>query len=146
MLLSPNDLEVELRRHRGRGHSIAFTNGCFDVFHAGHVHLLEQAAGLADVLIVGLNADASIRALKGASRPRNPFDDRARVLLATWMVDYVIGFSDLTPATLIERIRPDVLVKGSDWADREIAGAEFAGEVRLIPALPGRSTTAILER
>ncbi len=147
-LLPLSRLAAVVERARSGGARIVFTNGCFDVLHAGHVRLLELARRRGDVLIVGLNSDASVRRLKGVRRPVNPLPDRADVLSALTAVDHVIAFEDDTPAALIAAIRPDVLVKGGDYAADEIVGAdlmrETGGEVFIVPLLPGRSTSAIL--
>ncbi|RMH00882.1 MAG: bifunctional D-glycero-beta-D-manno-heptose-7-phosphate kinase/D-glycero-beta-D-manno-heptose 1-phosphate adenylyltransferase HldE [Planctomycetota bacterium] len=138
---------AELRREANR---IVFTNGCFDILHAGHVRYLAAARALGDALVVGLNDDDSVRRLKGQDRPFNPLADRAEVLAALESVDLVVPFAEDTPAELIERVRPDVLAKGADWAEKGVVGAEFVrahgGEVRLIDLLPGRSTTGLAER
>lgn len=146
-----DELVAELSLRRDRGETIAFTNGCFDILHAGHVGFLQRAREEATLLVVGLNSDASVRAQgKGADRPVNPFADRAAVVGALQCVDYVVGFDEATPENLIRRIRPDVLVKGEDWAERGVVGREFVestgGRVVLLPLLEGRSTTRILER
>ena len=136
-----------LRREASR---IVFTNGCFDILHAGHVRYLRAARGLGDALVVGVNDDASVGRLKGPERPFNPLEDRAEVLAGLECVDLVVGFGEETPAALIERVCPDVLVKGSDWKEKGVVGAEFVeargGEVHLIELLPGRSTTGLAER
>lgn len=132
------------------GRKVVFTNGCFDVLHAGHIALLEKARALGDELIVGLNTDDSVRRLKGESRPVNTEHDRACVLGALRAVDAVVFFDDDTPLALIEAIGPDVLVKGADYAGREVVGREAVeargGRVELIDLVPGRSTTATIER
>ncbi|GAB4221966.1 MAG: hypothetical protein Kow0062_17210 [Acidobacteriota bacterium] len=133
-----------------RGRRVAFTNGCFDVLHAGHVHLLDRARAEADALIVGLNSDSSVRRLKGEGRPVQPCAERALVLSALEAVDRVVVFDDPTPLELILALRPDVLVKGADWAEDEIVGARevrgWGGRVVRVPLLEGRSTTALIER
>ena len=125
-----------------------FTNGCFDILHPGHVYVLQQARDLGDLLIVGLNSDDSISRLKGPTRPYHAFEDRAAVLSALNMVDYIIEFEDDTPARLIETLTPKILVKGGDYSVETIVGAdhviENGGEVRVIPLLEGHSTTGIL--
>jgi D-beta-D-heptose 7-phosphate kinase/D-beta-D-heptose 1-phosphate adenosyltransferase len=127
-----------------------FTNGCFDVLHAGHVRYLAAARGEGDLLVVGLNDDASVRRLKGAPRPIHPLEDRAEVLSALSMVDHVVAFSEDTPEALIRELLPDVLVKGADWAAKGVVGSDVVtargGRVVLVPLLEGRSTTATLER
>ncbi len=129
---------------------IVFTNGCFDILHAGHVRYLNQARQLGDLLIVGLNEDVSVRSLKGTSRPINPYADRAEVLAGLGCVDFVVGFNEETPLELIKSIRPKVLVKGGDYVVETIVGADivkfFGGEVVTIPLVEGRSTTSILSR
>jgi rfaE bifunctional protein nucleotidyltransferase chain/domain len=125
-----------------------FTNGCFDLLHPGHVDLLERARALGDRLVVGLNSDASVRALKGAHKPYVNQDDRKKMLLALRSVDEVVIFDDDTPLRLIKEIEPDVLVKGGDWPVDKIVGADFVlargGEVRSLTLLPGYSTTTVV--
>lgn len=129
------------------GKKVVFTNGVFDILHAGHVRLLEKARALGEVLIVGLNTDASARRLgKGPDRPVNAWRDRAEVLGALSCVDAVVGFSEDTPEAILERLRPDVLVKGGDYKKDEVAGRRFAGSVALVPLKKGYSTTALIRR
>jgi rfaE bifunctional protein nucleotidyltransferase chain/domain len=135
----------------GRGsRRIVFTNGCFDLLHPGHIRLLEQARALGDVLVVGLNSDASVRHAKGDSRPLIPEQERAEVLAALAGVDLVVIFEEATPRELIARLLPDVLVKGADWGAEEIVGRaeveQAGGRVVSIPLQPGYSTTGILRR
>jgi D-sedoheptulose 7-phosphate isomerase len=129
---------------------IVFTNGCFDILHPGHIRLLQEARALGSKLIVGINSDASVRAIKGPNRPVFTAEDRASVLSALDCVDEVRVFDELTPERLIEDIEPDILVKGGDWGEDEIIGAEFmksrGGKVITIPLVPGYSTSAILEK
>jgi len=138
------------RLGRPRSERVVFTNGCFDVLHRGHVEYLESARRLGDLLVVGLNTDDSVRRLKGPSRPVNPEDDRAYVLAGLAAVDYVTFFAEDTPRDLIVTLLPDVLVKGGDYRKEDIVGgAEVeaaGGEVVVAPLVPGRSTTAILQR
>ncbi len=146
-----DELLPELDARRQRGETVVFTNGCFDLLHPGHVELLEKAKALGSVLVVGLNSDASVRSLgKGDDRPIRRQEDRARVLAALHAVDYVTIFDQPTPAELIERIRPDVLVKGADWAGKQIVGQQtvesYGGRVELVELVDGFSTTAELER
>lgn len=126
-----------------------FTNGCFDILHPGHVYILKEARKLGELLIVGLNSDASVVRLKGESRPYHHFTDRAEVLAALACVDYIIGFEEDTPKQLIEALTPKILVKGGDYNHDTIVGADWvtshAGEVKVIPLLPGHSTTGILK-
>jgi len=131
---------------RRDGKTIAFTNGCFDIIHPGHLRVLAAAKRLGDVLVVGLNTDASIRRLKGPSRPVNPQRDRALVLDALKPVDYVVLFGEDTPLRLITALKPDVVVKGGDYAVRDIVGYGIARRVVRVPLLPGRSTTRTVER
>lgn len=137
-------------RLRSRGKRIVFTNGCFDILHAGHAKYLGKAAKLGDVLVVGLNADASVRRLKGEGRPIQGEKDRAYLLASLACVAYVVIFREDTPALLIERVSPHVLVKGGDWRGKEIVGADYVrargGAVRTLRFLAGRSTTSIIRR
>ena len=128
------------------GKKVVFTNGCFDILHAGHVDYLEKAKALGDVLIVGMNSDASVRKIKGQNRPVVPQDLRARVLTALTAVDYVFVFDDETPYNLIKLIKPHILVKGADWKLEDIVGREFAGKVVRIPFTYDISTTAIIRK
>lgn len=129
---------------------VVFTNGCFDILHAGHVTYLREAKKLGDILIIGLNSDDSVRRLKGASRPVNEQQDRAYVLDALSSVDYVCVFEEDTPLELIEKLIPDVLVKGGDYRVEEIVGADIVskngGETIVLPFVKGKSTTSIIER
>lgn len=139
----------DVARARKNGERIVFTNGCFDILHAGHVHYLQQARALGDRLIVAVNSDESVRRLKGGGRPCNTLDKRMKVLAALRPVDWVVPFSEDTPERLLRIIRPDVLVKGGDYSIDRIKGADFVrsygGEVRVVDYLPGNSTTALLE-
>jgi D-beta-D-heptose 7-phosphate kinase/D-beta-D-heptose 1-phosphate adenosyltransferase len=147
-LLSRESLVHELDSRRRLGQRIAFTNGCFDVLHAGHVQYLQEARAQADVLVVGLNSDASIRGLKGPHRPVNPLAARSLVLSALEAVDYVTVFAETTPLELIRAIRPDVLVKGADYRKEDVVGADlvegYGGRVHLAAVREGYSTTNIL--
>lgn len=148
-MVTPDELEGVLNESRQRGSRIVMTNGCFDILHAGHVSYLEEAKSLGDQLVVAVNDDASVARLKGASRPINPLADRMAVLAGLASVDWVVPFSEDTPARLIERLKPDVLVKGGDWRVDQIAGADSVlargGEVRVLAFKPGRSTTGVIE-
>lgn len=135
-----------LQGERKRGRRIAFTNGCFDIVHAGHAAALEFARSKGDVLVVGLNSDKSVRGLKGAGRPVVPQGERARLLAAFEAVDYVVLFEQPTPADLVKRIRPDVLVKGDDYRGREVVGRDHAGRVELAPLVKGLSTSELIRR
>ena len=135
-----------LKKERARGKKIVFTNGCFDILHAGHTKLLQFAKAQGDVLVVGLNSDDSIRRLKGKMRPIVAHDERAHVLAALQVVDYIITFDSDTPRELIKKIHPDVLVKGEDWKGKRVVGREFASRVALVPLMEGKSTTNIIKR
>ena len=147
---SPTNLARLARHLRVRRKTIVFTNGCFDLLHAGHVTYLERAKRLGDLLVIGVNSDASVRRLKGPSRPLTGEKDRLRVLAALEAVDYVTLFSEDTPLRLIEKIRPHILVKGADWKEDQIVGAKevrsWGGRVKRIRLVPGRSTSALVRR
>jgi D-beta-D-heptose 7-phosphate kinase / D-beta-D-heptose 1-phosphate adenosyltransferase len=150
-LRGADELAAELRLRRDRGETVAFTNGCFDILHAGHVDFLRRCREEASVLVVGLNSDESVRSQnKGADRPINRFEDRAAVIGALEFVDYVVRFDEPTPESLIRKLRPNVLVKGRDWADKGVVGREFVesigGKVVLLSLVEGLSTTDIIER
>jgi len=150
LLLTLDDIARAGERFRASGERVAMTNGCFDVLHAGHLRLLEASRAEADRLVVAINSDASVRRLKGPLRPVIPESERAEVLLAMEAVDAVAIYDDETPLRVVEALRPDVLAKGADWPLDQIVGrAEVeatGGRVVRIPLVPGRSTTAILER
>ncbi len=144
-------LAAVLDERRSQGQRIVFTNGCFDLLHPGHVDLLCRARGLGELLVVGLNSDASVRSLgKGQGRPVNPLEHRAFVLAHLACVDYVAAFEQATPLELIAKLQPDVLVKGGDWPVERIVGRDIVqgrgGAVHSLPLLPGFSTTALIER
>ncbi len=143
-------LEQELRRWRVKNKTIAFTNGVFDILHEGHIASLSQAATYADVLIVGVNSDASVKRLKGDSRPVNNENARALVLASLVMTDGIILFEEDTPLDLIKTIMPDVLVKGGDYKIEQIAGSKEVlangGQVILADIIEGISTTGIIEK
>jgi len=141
------DLLLEkLERVRKAGQTIVFTNGCFDILHRGHATYLRTARNLGDLLVVGLNTDASVKRLKGKSRPINQEDDRAYLLESLECVDYVIKFGEDTPHELLSHIRPDILVKGGDYQLEEVVGREFAQEVVLIDFVDGYSTTQTIQQ
>ena len=125
---------------------VVFTNGCFDILHPGHIKIITAAASLGDILIIGLNSDSSVRNLKGSSRPILNERDRAALLMALKGVDYVIVFNEETPLDLIKRIKPEVLVKGSEYTKDKIVGEEYAGETVRINMEKGFSTTSIVDR
>jgi len=148
--LSEVNLLQEVQRARQRGEKIVFTNGCFDILHAGHVRYLQQARAAGDRLIVALNTDHSISRLKGDGRPINNLEKRQEVMAGLRGVDWVISFSEDTPLRLIEAIVPDVLVKGGDYHPDDIVGGDIVrqhgGEVRVYPLVVGCSTTAVVQK
>jgi D-beta-D-heptose 7-phosphate kinase/D-beta-D-heptose 1-phosphate adenosyltransferase len=145
-----DELEKILDKHRENNEKIAFTNGCFDILHVGHVEYLKFSRRAGDVLVVGLNTDASVRAQKGQSRPFVVEDERARLVSALEDVDYVVLFDEQTPENLIRRIKPDILIKGEDWKEKGVVGREFVesygGKVLLAPLVKGVSTTDIVSK
>jgi D-beta-D-heptose 7-phosphate kinase/D-beta-D-heptose 1-phosphate adenosyltransferase len=149
-ILSRKALKREVDRIRGEGRKIAFTNGCFDILHVGHVRYLREAAKTGDDLILALNSDASVRAIKGDKRPLVPEAERADVAASLQSVNYVTIFDELTPLTLIEYLQPDVIVKGGDWAEENVVGGgavkRWGGSVVIVPETPGASTTNIVEK
>lgn len=144
------ELRALINYYRFREQGVVFTNGCFDLLHPGHVDLLLRAAELGDVLVVGLNSDASVQRLKGPHRPLMDESGRAAMLAALRCVDHVVCFGEDTPARLIEHIGPDVLVKGADYDPGDIAGADFVrkagGQVLSLPLLEGYSTSLLVEK
>ena len=149
-LLSREALETKLAEWRSAGKTIVFTNGCFDILHRGHVEYLAQAADLGDKLIIGLNTDASVKRLKGESRPVNDEKSRALLLSALQFVDVVVFFDEDTPYELIKQVQPDILVKGNDYKPEEIVGYDIVtakgGKVLTIDLVKGFSTTNIISR
>jgi rfaE bifunctional protein nucleotidyltransferase chain/domain len=149
-LLSQEQIVPFVAAHRARGRHVVFTNGVFDLLHPGHVRYLQAARALGDVLIVGLNADVSVRRNKGPERPINPEEERAEVLGALACVDAVVVFEEDTPAEIIRLVQPDVLVKGADWPADQIVGRDTVeargGRVVRVPVEQGHSTTGIVER
>jgi rfaE bifunctional protein nucleotidyltransferase chain/domain len=135
---------------RRAGKIVVFTNGCFDLLHRGHVHILREAKAKGNILIVGINSDRSVRRIKGPARPILAETDRIELIAAMEMVDYVVLFEEPDPCKLIEAIKPDVLAKGGDWGPGGVVGAEIVertgGKVAVIPYLKGFSTTEIIER
>lgn len=136
--------------YRAQNKKIVFTNGCFDLLHIGHVTYLEEARRLGDVLIVGINTDASVKRLKGPTRPIQNENDRSRILAALKAVDHTVLFDEDTPLKLIQTVRPDILVKGGDWKPEQIVGSDFVlangGRVRSLNFVDGKSTTSIIEK
>ena len=143
-------LNAKVNEWRSDNKKIVFTNGCFDLLHAGHIAYLSEAASLGDILIVGLNSDSSVTQLKGPNRPVNNENSRAAMLASMFFIDAVVLFSHDTPLELIKSINPDVLVKGGDYEVHQIAGSKevlaAGGEVRILSFLPGYSSSAIIEK
>lgn len=145
-IVSARDLKGRLGFDQSRGKRIVFTNGVYDLIHAGHVTLLEKAKALGEVLVVGINTDASVKRLKGPKRPIASEKDRALVLSALEAVDYVTFFAEDTPYELIQELRPDILVKGGDYANGEIVGRDLVKKVVRIPLVKGRSTSTMIQK
>jgi D-beta-D-heptose 7-phosphate kinase/D-beta-D-heptose 1-phosphate adenosyltransferase len=146
---SLDDLVQELNRLKKDGRRIVFTNGCFDLLHVGHVRYLEEAKSYGDVLVVAVNSDSSVRNIKGNNRPLMPEDERAELLAALCVVDYVLIFNEPDPHFILSQIVPHILVKGGDWSPDKIIGRDIVegagGKVILVPEIPGRSTSAIIQ-
>ena len=149
-VLAQPDARRLVERLRTEGRRIVFTNGVYDLLHPGHIRYLQRARSLGDALIVGVNADASVRRIKGPSRPINPEAERAEVIAALACVDAAVIFDEDTPAAIVRLVQPDVLVKGADWPADQIVGRDTVeargGRVVLVPVEQGYSTTALLER
>jgi len=147
-LLSLHALAKELKNIRSLRKRIVFTNGCFDILHAGHVRYLEEAGSLGDILIIGLNSDKSVHLIKGDKRPVIVQDQRAEVLAGLSAVDFIVLFDEPDPLNIIKTIKPDILVKGGDWPEEEIVGADFVkargGMVKSIQIVPDISTSGII--
>jgi len=141
---------TELAIHRKQGETVVFTNGCFDVLHRGHIEYLQFCKEHGEVVVLCLNSDSSVRQIKGDGRPINNQHDRAAVLAALETVDYIVVFNEPDPLSIIERIRPDVLVKGVDWKDKGVVGRElvesYDGKVVLAPLVEGKSSTAVIDK
>jgi rfaE bifunctional protein nucleotidyltransferase chain/domain len=144
-IVSRNELKQHVERLRAEGKKVVFTNGCFDIIHAGHTRYLKEAKALGDILIVGLNSDKSVSAIK-PGRPVNPQDQRAEVLASLEMVDYVALFDEETPYEVIKLLQPHILVKGGDWKKEDIVGSDIAKETYSLPYIQGISTTEIIAR
>ena len=148
-MMITHEIIYAIKAEKAKGKKIVFTNGCFDILHRGHVTYLQQARALGDLLIVGINSDASVKRLKGQERPINMLEDRAYVLSALKPVDFVIPFDEDTPLNLINLIMPDILVKGGDYTIDRIVGAQeviaHGGKVEIIPFVPGKSTSSIID-
>ncbi|HNY49643.1 MAG TPA: D-glycero-beta-D-manno-heptose 1-phosphate adenylyltransferase [Smithella sp.] len=149
-ILDRETLRTKLNELRNQGKKIAFTNGCFDILHVGHVRYLREARKTGDVLVLALNSDSSVRALKGEKRPLVSEQERAEVLAALEFIDYVTIFPELTPLELINFLKPDVLIKGGDWPEEKVVGREeikqWGGRVAIIPEVEGKSTTNVIEK
>ncbi|MEA1880744.1 MAG: D-glycero-beta-D-manno-heptose-7-phosphate kinase [Campylobacterota bacterium] len=141
-----DEISVLCEGFKQRGKKLVFTNGCFDILHVGHVKYLEEAKSYGDILVVGLNSDASVKRLKGDARPINTEDDRAYILASLEAVDYVVKFYDDTPYELIKTVAPHILVKGGDYKGKEVVGQDIADELRLVEFVNGKSTTKTIER
>jgi rfaE bifunctional protein nucleotidyltransferase chain/domain len=143
-------MATDLAPLKSQNKKIVFTNGVFDLLHVGHVRYLQEARKLGDVLIIGVNSDASVKRLKGPSRPVQSEADRAEILAALACVDFTVIFSEDTPEVLIKKIKPDILVKGGDWKPEQIVGADFVlghgGKVLSLQFIDGKSTTKIIEK
>lgn len=139
-----------VKAERLKGRKVVFTNGCFDILHVGHVTYLEKAASMGDIFIVGINSDRSVKELKGNDRPINNQKDRAKVLSSLYFIDYVTIFNELTPEKLIKSLSPDVIVKGGDWKESDIIGADFVksygGKVERVPFVKGYSTSSTIKK
>lgn len=150
MLIHPDKIASFCATLREAGATIVFTNGCFDILHAGHVRYLEQAKSYGDILVLGLNTDASVRENKGPQRPINSERDRAEVVGALRAVDYVVLFGEKTAETIIEKVHPDVYVKGADYEGKPLPEADvvqrWGGRVAFVPMVAGRSTTNVIEK
>jgi rfaE bifunctional protein nucleotidyltransferase chain/domain len=149
-ILSTDDAVAHVNRVRATGGRVVFTNGVFDLLHPGHLRYLQQSRALGDALVVGVNSDRSVRAIKGESRPVTPEDERAEILAALSCVDIVVLFDEDTPYALIARLQPDVLVKGADWSEEGMIGRDLVeargGRVVRVPFETGYSTTRIIEK
>lgn len=149
-ILNRQILKEKLDALRKEGKKIAFTNGCFDILHVGHVRYLREAKKTADVLVLALNSDFSVRSIKGEKRPLFSEEERAEILAALEFIDFVTIFEELTPQELIVYLKPDVLIKGGDWPEDKVVGRDdvkkWGGRVVLIPEVKGKSTTNIVEK
>ncbi len=149
-ILSLDDLILRFAKQKRNGRQVVFTNGCFDLLHPGHIRTFEAARALGDILIVGLNSDASVRAAKGPTRPIIPEQERAEILAGFECIDAVTIFNDPTPQKVIASLLPDILVKGGDWPDNQIVGRteveSSGGRVVRVDVVPGYSTTDILKK
>lgn len=149
-ILTRGVLQKKLEDLRKQGKKIAFTNGCFDILHVGHVRYLREAKKTADVLVLALNSDSSVRSIKGEKRPLVSEQERAEVLAALEFIDFVTIFPELTPLELINYLKPDILIKGGDWPEEKVVGREevkqWGGRVSIIPEVKGKSTTNVVDK
>ncbi len=149
-ILDRKILKEKLDTLRSEGKKIAFTNGCFDILHVGHVRYLREARKTADVLVLALNSDSSVRSIKGEKRPLVSEEERAEILASLEFIDFVTVFPELTPLELITYLKPDILIKGGDWPEDKVVGRDdvkkWGGRVILIPEIKGKSTTNIVEK
>ena len=149
-IVSESQLQSLLSQHKAQKKTVVFTNGCFDILHAGHVRYLNAAGELGDILIIGLNSDSSVSALKGPTRPVNIEDDRAEVIAGLEAVDHIVIFNDATAERLVALIKPDIYVKGGDYTVDKLPEAQVAaaygGKTVLIPEVPGRSSSNIIKK
>ena len=149
-ILERETLRNKLEALRKKGKKIAFTNGCFDILHVGHVRYLREAKKTADVLVLALNSDSSVRSIKGEKRPLVSEQERAEVLAALEFIDFVTIFPESTPLELINYLKPDILIKGGDWPEEKVVGREeikkWGGRVAIIPEIEGKSTTNVVEK
>ena len=149
-VLSREKMKKQIDCLRREGKKIVFTNGCFDILHVGHARYLAEAKKSGDILVLAVNSDASVRAIKGEKRPLTGERERAEMVASLWSVDFVTIFSETTPLDLIEYLKPDVLVKGGDWAEEDVVGREsvarWGGKVVIVPEIKGASTTNIVKK
>jgi len=149
-IIQREDLAQTMKTVRASGEKVVFTNGCFDILHVGHVRYLAAAKSEGNVLVVGLNSDESVKSIKRENRPIIPQEERAEVLSSLWCVDYITLFDEPDPLSLIEVVQPDVLVKGADWPEEEIIGADFVkangGRVVRVSVVSGVSTSQIIQQ
>lgn len=149
-ILNRKTLKEKLDTLKKQGKKIAFTNGCFDILHVGHVRYLKEAKKTADILVLALNSDSSVRQIKGEKRPLVPQEERAEIIAALEFIDFVTIFDEETPLELIKLLKPDVLIKGGDWPEDKVVGREeirrWGGKLTLIPEIIGKSTTNIVEK
>lgn len=149
-VLTRDALEAHLNELREQGKSIVSTNGCFDILHVGHVRILKQSKDLGDILVVGINSDASVKRLKGEDRPINTQDDRAELLSSLECVDIVSIFDEGTPVEFLKVVKPDIHVKGADYKPQDLEETpiveSFGGEVKILPLVPQKSTTSLVEK